>query len=79
MSSKREKKICTLIHKRRYLLIVIADGHYENVSCINFDYEKGFEQVVRHVIEFHKVKHPHMVAGQPDIPRTFCLLPFATG
>lgn len=46
--------------------VVVADGKYDNVSCINFDYEKGFEQVVRHVIEHHKVTRPHMMAGQPD-------------
>ena len=46
--------------------VVIADGTYQNTSNINFDYEKGFEKVVRHVIEYHKVRHPHMMAGQPD-------------
>ncbi len=45
------------------LPVVIADGHYEGVSCIGYDYERGFEQVVRHVIEHHKVKRPHMMAG----------------
>jgi len=45
--------------------VIVADGQYDNVSCINFDYERGFEDVVRHVIEHHKVKNPHMVAGQP--------------
>lgn len=46
--------------------VVIADGHYDNTSTINFDYEQGFELVVRHVIEYHHVKKPHMMAGQPD-------------
>ena len=46
--------------------VVIADGYYDNTSTINFDYEQGFEQVVRHVIEYHHVKKPHMMAGQPD-------------
>ena len=46
--------------------VIIADGRYENTSCINFDYEKGFEKVVRHVIEYHKVKRPHMMCGHPD-------------
>ncbi|MBO5608864.1 MAG: GGDEF domain-containing protein [Eubacterium sp.] len=46
--------------------VIIADGNYENVSCINFDYEKGFEQIARHVIETHGVRKPHMMAGQPD-------------
>ena len=46
--------------------VIISDGRYENASCINFDYEAGFEKVVRHVIEYHHVKKPHMMAGQPD-------------
>ncbi len=46
--------------------VIIADGHYDGAYCINFDYEKGFEQVVRHIIEDHKVTRPHMIAGQPD-------------
>ena len=46
--------------------VIIADGNYYNTSCINFDYEKGFEQIVRHMIETHKVKRPLMMAGQPD-------------
>ncbi|MBR1797491.1 MAG: GGDEF domain-containing protein [Clostridiales bacterium] len=45
------------------LPVVIADGHYEGCSCINYDYEKGFEQVVRHIIEHHHIKRPHMMAG----------------
>ena len=46
--------------------VIIADGRYDNTSCINFDYEKGFELIVRHIIETHGVKKPHMMAGQPD-------------
>ncbi|HCA20875.1 MAG TPA: hypothetical protein DEO87_00680 [Lachnospiraceae bacterium] len=46
--------------------VAVSDGHYDNVSCVNFDYEMGFEQVVRHIIEHHKPKRPHMMAGQPD-------------
>ena len=46
--------------------VVVADGHYEGASCITYDYEKGFESVVRHIIEDHKVKRPHMMAGHPN-------------
>lgn len=45
------------------LPVVVADGRYNGVSCINYDYEAGFEKVVRHVIEHHKVKRPHIMAG----------------
>ncbi len=51
---------------RNDLPVVIADGHYDKVSCINYDYEAGFEKVVRHVIEQHKVRRPHIMAGHPD-------------
>ena len=46
--------------------VVIADGKYDGATCINFAYEDGFEQVVRHVIEFHNVRKPHIMAGHPD-------------
>lgn len=52
--------------KEKNIPVIISDGTYENVSCINFNYEKGFEQVVRHIIEYHGIKKPHMMAGQPD-------------
>lgn len=37
-------------------------------KCVNFtfDYKKGFEKVVRHVVEFHKTKSIHMIAGLKD-------------
>ncbi|MBR5637522.1 MAG: GGDEF domain-containing protein [Pseudobutyrivibrio sp.] len=43
---------------------VIIDGEYEGVSSVNYDYEKGFEAVVRHIIEEHKVRRPHFMAGK---------------
>ncbi len=48
------------------LPVIIADGHYEGLPCTSYDYDKGFEQVVRHVIEYHKVKKPHMMAGHDN-------------
>ncbi|MGN0577813.1 MAG: GGDEF domain-containing protein [Ruminiclostridium sp.] len=35
-------------------------------GCISFmfDYEKGFEQIVRHIIEFHGIKNTCFIAGQ---------------
>ncbi|WP_026498844.1 diguanylate cyclase [Butyrivibrio sp. WCD2001] len=45
---------------------IIVDGEYDNVSHVKFDYAKGFEAIVRHIIEFHKPKHPHFMAGKPD-------------
>ena len=49
--------------KAHNLPVVIADGHYEGASCISYDYDKGFETVVRHVIEDHGVRRPHIMAG----------------
>ncbi len=43
--------------------VLVIDGDYDNVSTVRFDYAKGFEQVVRHIIEDHKVKRPHFMAG----------------
>ncbi len=52
--------------KKHNVPVIVADGRYEGVTCINYDYEKGFELVVRHVIEHHKVKRPHMMAGHKN-------------
>jgi len=46
--------------------VVIADGRYDGASCINYDYEAGFEKVVRHIIEDHRIKDVHMMAGHPN-------------
>ena len=43
---------------------IVIDGDYENVSLVKFNYAKGFEAIVRHVIEDHKVKRPHFMAGK---------------
>ena len=54
-------------HSQEYdIPVVIADGRYEGVSCINYDYEAGFEKVVRHVIEHHGIRDVHMMAGHPN-------------
>ena len=43
--------------------VIVVDGHYEGTISIAYDYAAGFEQIVRHVIEEHKVKNPHYMAG----------------
>ncbi len=48
--------------------VVIADAEYEGCISISFNYKKGFETIVRHVIEHHGVKRPHMMAGIKDNP-----------
>lgn len=64
-SHKIAKKI--IGHAQEYSVpVVIADGRYDGVSCINYDYEDGFEKVVRHIIEDHGIKSVHMMAGHPN-------------
>ena len=43
---------------------IVVDGDFDNVARVKFDYAKGFEAVVRHVIEYHGCKRPHFVAGK---------------
>ncbi len=43
-----------------------VDSRREGSISIRFDYEAGFESVVRHVIEHHGVKDIHMIAGLKD-------------
>lgn len=43
--------------------VIVVDGNCEDAVCISFDYEKGFEKIVRHVIEDHGVRKPHFMAG----------------
>ncbi len=45
---------------------LVIDGNYENAPSIRFDYEAGFEKIVRHVIEDHHHRNVHMMAGQED-------------
>lgn len=49
--------------KSHNLPVFVIDGKYDEVPCICFDYEKGFEKIVRHVFEHHTVKKPHFMAG----------------
>lgn len=46
--------------------VIIIDGSYEGTHHVNFDYEAGFEEITRHVIECHHARHPHMMAGLPN-------------
>ncbi len=50
------------------LPVIVIDGKYENSHNICFDYDRGFEQIVRHMFEHHQVKRPHMIAGLPANP-----------
>ncbi|MBR4555330.1 MAG: GGDEF domain-containing protein [Ruminococcus sp.] len=43
--------------------VIIIDGKYRGTITIGFDYRKGFEDVVRHVVEFHGKRKLHFMAG----------------
>lgn len=43
---------------------VVIDGEYDNIAKVKFDYAKGFEKVVRHIIQDHHVRKPHFMAGK---------------
>ena len=46
--------------------VIIVDGVREGCINIGFNYKKGFEEVVRHVMECHNVKKPHFLGGFKD-------------
>ncbi len=46
--------------------VVVIDGSYTGVHSLRFNYAGGFEKVVRHLVEEHHVKRPHMMAGFKD-------------
>lgn len=43
--------------------VIMIGGSRSDVVNIGFDYEAGFEQVIRHVISFHKLTDLHFMAG----------------
>ncbi len=43
--------------------VVVVDAEYDDCACVRYDYTAGFEKVVRHIIEAHHVRRPHMMAG----------------
>ena len=44
----------------------IINGSYPGCTSLNFDYERGFERVVRHLIEDHHIRDFHFIAGMKD-------------
>ena len=49
--------------KSRNIPTIVIDGNHSDTININFDYKTGFEQIVRHVLDEHNVKRPHIMAG----------------
>ncbi len=47
---------------------IVIDGDYQDATLVKFDYAKGFEVVARHIIEDHKIRNPHLMAGKRNNP-----------
>lgn len=58
-------EICTNAKKNNVPVILIGA---ERPGCVSvfFDYESGFEQIVRHVVEYHKISDIFVIAGTED-------------
>lgn len=65
---KSRKVVQKIINKAsaKDVPVLVVDGHYDNVSTVCFDYGKGFENVVTHMIEHHRCRRPHMIAGKKN-------------
>lgn len=48
--------------------VLVVDGSYEGCPSVSFDFESGFESIVRHIIEEHHVRRPHFMAGIRNNP-----------
>ncbi len=48
--------------------VLVADGEYEGCTTVRFDFKRGFEKLVRHIIEEHHVRRPHFMAGIRNNP-----------
>ena len=62
---KNKKLIAKLIDKAQIFEkpVIMIGANIENAVNIDFDYKGGFEQVVRHIIEFHGLTDLHFMAG----------------
>ncbi len=48
--------------------VVVINGAYPGCINLSFDFESGFREVVRHVIDAHHCKRPHFMAGYENNP-----------
>lgn len=50
--------------------VIVLGGHYSNCINMNFDYVKGMENIVRHILDTHQPKTLHFIAGSPGNPQS---------
>lgn len=48
--------------------VIMVDGEHPGCTGVRYDYGKGFEALVRHVMEVHHPKRPHFLGGFKDNP-----------
>jgi len=56
-------KICARAKRSSVPVAMIEKSGSKGCYNINFDYRKGFEQIVRHLVEEHDVKKIHYIGG----------------
>ena len=49
--------------QKKKIPVIVIDGKYDNAICLNFDYGKGFEMLMEHLIVDHGVDDFHLVSG----------------
>ncbi len=55
--------ICTRARNKNIPVCMIEKSGCEGCWNINFDYKKGFEQIIRHLVDDHNAKKFHYIAG----------------
>ena len=48
--------------------IIVVDGQCDGCTSVRFDYRTGFEEIVRHVMEVHRPRKLHFMAGSRGNP-----------
>lgn len=67
----KSKAVSSLLTKRAHangVPVVIVDGSSEETATVHYDYARGFEQIVRHVIDCHGARNLHFMGGMPGNP-----------
>lgn len=62
----KDKSVTRQLVKRSHeknIPVIAIDGIYPGCTSVRFNYDSGFEKVVRHVIEDHKISDVHFMGG----------------